>query len=70
MMDFRDDPYPSISSRHTGKDAERFEAGRPIVHGFFEVCRLTERSRRLDAGEPVLRLVRDPASSLSTVGVF
>ncbi len=67
MMDFWDDPYPSISSRHTGKGAERFEAGRPIALGFFEVCRLAERRRRLDAGEPILHLVSSATfSALST----
>ena len=52
MMGFWDGPWvlPSSQSRLTGEDAERFEAGRPIVLGFFEVCRLAERRRRLDAG--------------------
>ncbi len=58
---------PSSHSRHTGKDADRFEAGRPIVHGFFEVCRLAERTRRLDTGEPILHLVSSATfSALST----
>ena len=71
MMDFWD-PWvrPSLQSRLTGAEAERFEAGRPIARGFFDVFRLTELTRRQDAGEPVLRLVRDPLSSVGTVSVL
>ena len=63
------DPWvlDSSHSRLTGEDAERFEVGRPVVHGFFEVCRLAERTRRLDTGEPILHLVSSATfSALST----
>ena len=72
MMDFYDSCWvlPSSQSRLTGEDAERFEAGRPIVLGFFEACRLAERMRRLDAGEPVLRLASSTTSSALSTGAL
>ncbi len=48
-----------------GKDAReverRWQEKRRIALGWFCVLRLAELTRRLDAGQPVLRLIRDEA---------
>ena len=42
---------PNDASRQSAWDAKR-----AIALGWFEVLRLAERMRRIDAGEPVIRI--------------